>query len=1268
MLMENQIKVNLWTNEFYSKSNNCELVNFNPNSSNVLRIMNRQYDEVFSLLVKGKTIRVANLELMDKTLFQALNDAEREDAQNKKVSLYTSSDYHIQNGVFERLILENKLFLTFGMLDYFEDNRMVIKSAPLVLMPIKLEYLPSQKAYQVSCINHEVMLNDVLINKLIETRRIDISYPLENDFSLIEFLTYVSTRVRNNHFSVNNGCFISSFDVDSFYVYQNFIGKKKEISKLPLVKSISYLNAEFYNLNKATSVRLNNHYLSLLDLDNEEYKILKRLNLRDNVIIRTNAQENKFHLLTNIIYDFLLNNKTILLSYNNKETYQKLIKFIKDNKLEDFTLNLSPNKISKELLIDKLLKQDKYNFDIKLIDQSKIDETVDTYYLLKNDFKKFINALRKSNEPMQYSINRAMDEYYTLDEYPLIDVEIPNVDLIDENKLKEYLTAINSFVSSLDNLRCNYVDHPFYGFNNLTCNQEQYLELKEKLTLLSGEFIPTYNAFTSLENNYQLPKPKSLKDMKCLLNIVSMIPDGVKIPLEMFEISNYDELYDSLSLHNSLFNNLNQLRTKIISLYEDKVFLINHNELLNDLSHTPLKRKVVNSYKTFFMKKVKVDESILTRLSNDLEEYYSLENQVNELVKKNVLFKEFYREGVFDLNGVKQRIVFIKNFNENCAYLSNNGINYSYKKLSSFNEEKIKNLLSDRKKCQIAFNHLLNLTSYIQKYYDSTLVDFSSMPLITLEDKITKSSKSFSSINNYLNFYLSHKKLNHIIPSLADKLLKYPRTDTYISIFMKRFYYQYALAFINNNPTFKNYNDDTFLQSLSNYKNYDNNRLEIIDALIKNNIKSNLKNSALTLRSIEIPYLNSLKKEEIKVLPLTRFFEQAKTSIVTSFPIILMPVSETPYIFNNQNIHFDLNIVIPDEELETKYCLSTCSNADQLVVFDPSLINDDVSNNLINQSSENFVYSCLQSLSNINYISSTYKSMTLKNNAIDVSLKNHLIKKLKNKDLLVSKDVNTAYGTIDILVKVPQSNRPTAIIIDRLNYYSLESAIDSFNKSEESLNKLGFASYRIITSIYFQNEEKEFNDLISFIIKNTIQEKNIQKVNKVRPLVEVLFKEYVKPEDVYYKIQDKQNKSQNDVLIELLQECAPISKEQLISVIGDNAIITLANLQMDKVIQISNGFVFLTGQRIEFKRVEKDSDYSRPLMLVSNEEIAEGIVKIISQKSLYEDEVIKLILKTLGLKKMNHSQYFRIQNIINGLVDDKRIYSKGELLTLTEQD
>ena len=1156
--MENQTKVDLWIKKFLEKNNNS-LTDFNFQGAQTLRLTNYKYDEIFYLLLKGFPLKIGNLDLTNKTLVQALDFALSKDKEDNKTQIYFDCSRNQQNKKLSSLLTQEYLYLTFGLLDYFEDNRMIIKAAPLVLLPVKLEILAHDEGFQISSINHEICLNEPLISKLIETRRIDISYPLENNFSLIEYFTYVSTKIRNYHFSVNNGCFLTSnISFNNFYAYQDFKNNQRSIVELPIVKSVAYLNPEFFNFKKVNGPRLNNQYLSLLNLDNDEYRILRRINQRENIVLRTNLLENKNHLLTNILYDFILNNKNVLLTFEEKER-DSILKFIKDNSLEDFTLELSPLKTSKERLINHLLSHETLEYDEKLLNQSKIDETIDTYYLLKNNFKKFINSLRKNNEPLNLSINKAINEYFLLDNCPNIDIDIPNVDIIDEKKLSEYIKTINSFVDSIENLKCNYKDHPFYGFNNLTLDQQKYNELREKLTLFSNEFIPCSTAFSLLEKEYNIPLPLTLKSMKCILNILSLIPDCIKIPLSIFEIEDYDSIYKSLEKHNNLFDEINALRSKIISLYGEKVFLIEHTELKNKISNN-LSKKDLKFYHQFCMKKTKLDDTILKNLSSNLEEYHNLNTQIDGIIKENDYFKDFYIEGRYDLDTLTAYLTNIQNFKNNCQYLEKESIHYSYKKLYLLTEDHLKRLPIYRKRCQMAFNHFLKYINFIKQYFDENLVDFTTMPINILEKRINNASKNFASINDYLNFYLSLKKTNTILPTLGDELLNYSQTSLYSSIFMKRFYYLYALSFINSNPVFKNYSEETFLKSLENYHDYNSNRLEILKALIKNNLNVNLQNNSLTIKSMNIPFLRNLKQSELMICPLEKLIFNVKTTIFSLFPIILISLKDVSELMYRNNYHFDSSIILANEDLLNVDVIPSIVRSDQAIVFDSRLI-DSHNDNLLHQNNEHFLCSTLQTYNVVDYISSSYKEITLKANSYDIALKEHLITKLKDKNLLVGKNVSTPYGIIDILVKVPNSTKSTAIVIDHLNYYSIESSIDAFSKANESLNKLGFANYRIITSTYFQNENKEFEKLLNFILNNTNKEKITHKVNK--PLIDVLFKEYASPERVFYQIQDKDNISLKDVYFEVIKKCAPINKQHLIESLNDS-LPYISSLQINK--------------------------------------------------------------------------------------------------------
>ena len=93
-----------------------------------------------------------------------------------------------------------------------------------------------------------------------------------------------------------------------------------------------------------------------------------------------------------------------------------------------------------------------------------------------------------------------------------------------------------------------------------------------------------------------------------------------------------------------------------------------------------------------------------------------------------------------------------------------------------------------------------------------------------------------------------------------------------------------------------------------------------------------------------------------------------------------------------------------------------------------------------------------------------------------------------------------------------------------------------------------------------------------------------------------------------------------------------------------------------------NNFIFVNNKEIEFKRARSDKNEIRELDTISNEEIAQGVLKMIYNKDLYIDETIKLILLSLGYRKMNQQQYFRIQNIIGDLIEENKLSNNNDLL------
>ena len=66
----------------------------------------------------------------------------------------------------------------------------------------------------------------------------------------------------------------------------------------------------------------------------------------------------------------------------------------------------------------------------------------------------------------------------------------------------------------------------------------------------------------------------------------------------------------------------------------------------------------------------------------------------------------------------------INSFNDNCKYLSQNNIIYTYENLEFFTDEIIQSLDKDILIAKSSFNKILDFTTKLQNYFDKSIIDF----------------------------------------------------------------------------------------------------------------------------------------------------------------------------------------------------------------------------------------------------------------------------------------------------------------------------------------------------------------------------------------------------------------------------------------------------------------------------------------------------------------------------------------------------------------
>ncbi len=1274
--MENKYKVELWIKEIEEQCKHSNVLNFNISDKDTLKIVSNQYESIFTMLSQNSSLKIANLELKDRTIYKAIEEYFSTYLESRSNIIFSTSPINEQHRILNNLIEYNNnylqkyschsLYFTFGILDYYDKTKgKELKSAPLVFMPIDIIFDKENNDYYIKAINKELFLNDALISYLKRTKKIDISAIIDKDFSIIDYLTFVSKEVHMMRWSVNNGCYISSFDLSIHNFLEEVILKQEEIANTSFIKSITYFHSEFFSFSHPFSDKLNKKYLSLLPIDNDEYHILDRISNRESLFLRCDSKENKYHIIQSILFNYLLNNKKVLITYENMDLKQEFIDNL-DPLLNLYFVDLNERSINKKILIDRLHQDNVKSLSSNLLNPLTIQEILDKYYDSKNSFKKIINTLRRKTSSFSLSLNQFIELYYSYS-CPMVNVEIPNIHKFTPEILDEYISYINDFKKSLKNLNCYYKEHPFYGFSKNSMTQEEYIPLKEAFQSLSKDLGFAIDIINNLYLQYNLPKVDNLKKLKALLNILSLLDDYIKIPKEIVNIVNFEDIYNTIQIIEEKHDKL-ESKIKLMMDYYSPSILENKNIIIS----TPTKKKKISRKDKaklipLFNKGFDLSFESLEKVKEDYLDIETLTTEIKNLQETlpNVINHYFY-DGKYMVDSIKKDEETILKIKKMKVYLFNQSVPFEIEVLDKFKEKNnYLDLKNNFTQLQIIYNRILLNTIKVNQYFSPT-INFESYDFMLYCHKAKRITSNFISINNYLDFLISLWKTNRIIKNLGDSLLEESDFTLYDSMFIKRFYHDYSLYLMKD--FFKNKDsNDLVIEHIKNYEFSDENRLKLMESIIFNNFMDNIRLNAFTIKKYENAFLErELINEGFQ--PLSKLTSQGQESLYNKIPIIMCPLKSISTLLNHDTYKYDCLIILSDRYMKTIDTLSSLNKAKQMIVIDNNYLTKDSVKDYIDENElEVLVSASKKSLTTIEFTTKTYQNLPLRLNNKDINFKRYLTNYLTEEGFIVKQNVALKNGDIDLLVKVPSEKGTTAIIIDRLPYYSIESAKSTFEQENIILEKAGYFKIHVYPISFFNNEETSLKNLKQQILNNS--KKNIHKKTTVirKRITDVIFEEYTSPREFFY-LTEKSTYDKRRLFEEILQKCAPIKIEEIKNLFPNEYELYVSLLLKDNKIEIKNNFIYVTSQEIIFKSCKKHKNQIRELETVCDEEILDGLKRIIKYvKRIEEGLLIQMILSSLGYEKMNASLYHRIENIIFEEVKKSNIILTEGIVKLNEE-
>ena len=1254
--MENS-SLNNWLNSIQKEIRESSLFNVDLNSNSYLKIMEDDFLHLFDVIKKDYPLVFVSLETSDYISINTYRKSKDYALNNVFTSLGKEEQKKVLDSLIEvynkelNLTSSTSLYLSFGLLKYsLNPFSKEVFSAPLIFLPIEKFYLKDNQ-YFLKVNYNDILLNDALIYKIKKERSIDLSYPIDTSFNISSYLYYVNGKVKPLNWNVSNTFLVGSYPISKYYDYKAILEHKEEINSKKLIKKLSYINSEFYNFASRNNNPLESKFLSVLELSNNEYSVLKKVASKNDLFLQTSDEDSSLHIVNDIILSYLLNNQKLLVVYSSSSYKDKLLDIINYNNFSDCILSYDSSLDFKKNLINEVTSLDKYLSYSTYKQKDIISEDIKAYYQSKNNFKSMINFLRTKKANLNLSINNAIELYYELDEYPLINVDINDAYRLNKDNLNYYLNLINDFSNAVSSLLSPINEHPFYGFNKKKMVKEDYSALRKASTKLTIYLNDTLYMLINASIKYSYPNVNNLIEFKALLNVLSFL-DNYKYDISYLTKDDLDEEYDEIVKIKAQDNKLKEFITDFINKYTRRVTLISE-AIINDYNSS-LEKKQINKK----IKKIIGDSSLkekeISYIISSMDNYYKMIKKNHES-KNNIyppLIKYLNEDKLEELRNIINDI--------NTFKLTLKKLNASFD-IEKYYLDKSKDKKLTRKTLQTLFNNILENEKVLQEYFSKDIYNFEELDLDLFYNKVQLISSRFISINEYTSYYSLLNTLNNTYSSLGNELIKYDYKD-YKEIFLKRFYYDFINLSLERNDDFNAYSKDSLLLNLSKFYSDDNKRKDLIIDILKDYLYAYVRRYNAYLNEENTNFKKAIVLSKT-IPPLTNIFSSLKASLYNLKPCIFIPYNKVSLLLKDDIYAYDGILYLINDEMNINDILpSIYKGQTSIFVSNKYLSKDDIDAYLsTNNETNNLLSNVTSSLENVYYQKEDILE-PLKGNFFDRHTKDHLYNFLINHGFNVIKDYHFQSYNVDLLVNVPTSQNKIGIILDHLSYLSPEEASSTLIKENDLLKKVNIIPYRIITSAYFYNEEIENNDLIDFIYSHskTVLEK--EKVVKKELLMDYLFPVYNEPKKVYFSI-DKKGLSKEEVLLTFIKKVYPISLKELRNIFQKD-IDVLPDLIDKSLVEEKDGFIFIPNEKVAFKRVKRNTDQIRKLDSVSKYELYNAVYEIVNNvENISKDKVIKMILLSLGYKKTNPELNKKLFDIITYLVEQNIILENNEILS-----
>lgn len=690
------------------------LINFaGIKTQNSLEIIDHSGAEIYKHLKSNGSMVLDSLETLQKNVVRVnANKTEYTKTLEKIYSKY--KEITSEQGV-------NSLYIVIGFIDWTDSDESDLYS-PLILVPVTMErnlklHARGNYEYTLHLSDEEIQFNVALLQKFIEEKvKIDIP-PLDSETYLTEFLSDIKDKVSKYDFKIDEKIVLGIFYNARINIYKDLTENSEKVINHPIIRAIDGDQSVIPSLKVKEKMDDEFSYQKTflpVSYDSSQLKAINEVSKGKSLVIEGPPGTGKSQTITNIIADAVNNQKSVLFVAEKKAALDVVANNLKRIALDDYYLYIDSNKANKKTifnnLYESLMKKPVILKDEGYTILRRLDE-------LKDDLDKYCDFVNTRVNGGSLTFYDLFSNYIDVIDSKYVNPHITDIKKVTSDDLDERIRFINRYNKYLSELNISsYKDSMYYGYKDKNIS----LVTKEELLTCFNKILKGKNLLDILPEkvlNYSLNSLYIMYDLSC--NKPNYLSKN------WFDRNIINTSYKQMSEYFIYYNKNQSVKEEILKTFKEDVLDI---KVCGSLHIVP--SEITNE-------SIKEHKSDIKKNLKFLKKYALVKLNLESVCLYIALLKEYYNTYM----GYKKcEVVFTNLVNEDCDKDS------VYKVVI-----KVQNLLNDSKDnsyLDIIFsddNHIneleaikeyMDLIDKINKFYDTSIIDFSKLTYSELIEKV----------------------------------------------------------------------------------------------------------------------------------------------------------------------------------------------------------------------------------------------------------------------------------------------------------------------------------------------------------------------------------------------------------------------------------------------------------------------------------------------------------------------------------------------------